>query len=91
MVSYLIDNEKWDSSKIIDWCSKELQNNITNINLISSPSTDRWSWKEGTNDLSLTKAIYNTLPMDRSPINDNLRGWKILWNLHIAPKIKVFI
>lgn len=67
IVSTLIYNHTQKSTQIKTWCSKDIVNDIRKISLHPDLKEDKWSWREASNGIPITKAIYRTL-LHENPI-----------------------
>lgn len=61
-----------------------------NLHIINSSSNNHWIWHPAPSSLKLSAAIYHKLNANTSS-NANWSGWKKLWSLNIAPRVKHFV
>lgn len=91
MVASLIEGQTWQITNMSSWCNNDIIEEITKSKLDINQKHDKWIWKDGSNGIHITKSVYRSLfQYGQQPKTNTWKGWKLLWNLKVTPKNKIF-
>lgn len=68
----------------VDW-------SLMNHQSINRESSNYWVWTPSGSNASLVSSIYTWFNSGQHKEKGNWEGWKVLWNLVVIPRVKVFI
>lgn len=88
-ISDLMQEGQWNLDKINEVCNHLITDLITRVQFPPYPDEDKWVWRIGQTRMPLMKAAYNFLTTSYVP-NNPWCGWKKLWMLHVALRVKTF-
>ncbi|XP_072974339.1 uncharacterized protein [Typha angustifolia] len=87
-VEELLDRRRLEVRRIVSEAGEELAFDILTFQAGNSTSVDRWIWWPHPQGKPIVKSIYSFL----SPTAEDIwSGWKVLWNLQVAPRVRTFV
>ncbi|XP_072959281.1 uncharacterized protein [Typha angustifolia] len=79
---------RWSEHQIITEVGEELAFDILTFQAGCPTTADQWIWWPHPQGTPTVKSIYSFL---NPAVEDNWPGWKILWKIQVAPRVRTFV
>ncbi|MBA0716196.1 hypothetical protein Golax_015047, partial [Gossypium laxum] len=84
------DSKRWDRNRVNDIYGETLGDQICNIPIFPHCPNDVLVWFHSHHGTYTTKAAYSWLILKKMGVGPHRLFWKMIWQLKIIPKIRIF-
>ncbi|XP_039115766.1 uncharacterized protein LOC120251270 [Dioscorea cayenensis subsp. rotundata] len=89
-VSNFITGNGWDIAHLCSIFGSNFNMQVLLSNSIDYDSGNQWIWSPSSKQTTISSSVYHHLNHNFS-LTDVWMGWRLLWNLSIAPRVKHFL